>query len=169
MQDTITRYLNGSTLPERARAHLLAVLRPQADNDSTTGLTVSTIVQSSLTAAMGAADSYFLVQGTLVKISANTILTALTSAMVIADGSIGVFCWYVDSAGTVTVAFGTPATTLAAVKFPAKPEGKALVGFALVTCSGGAFTGATSSLGTAGNFTVVFVSPVGAFDPSVLI
>ena len=170
MNDTITRYLNSSAgLAERARAHLLAILRPMGDNDSTTGLTISTIVQSSLTAAMGSADSYFVVQGVLVKLAQNLVLTALTNAQVIKDGTTNVFCWYVDSAGTVTQAMGTAGATLAKVKFPPKPEGKALVGFALVTCSGGDFTGGTNSLGTAGNFTVVFCSPAGAFDASVLI
>ena len=60
---------------------------------------------------------------------------------------------------------GTEGTTLAKVKFPPFPQGKALVGYLIVTYAS-AFVGGTTALDTA---TTNFVSPVGPFDPSVLV
>jgi Lhr-like helicase len=54
---------------------------------------------------------------------------------------------------------------LAGVKFPEFPEGKTLVGFLIITHSS-TFTGGTTALDTA---TTVYVSPVGAFDPNILL
>jgi hypothetical protein len=65
----------------------------------------------------------------------------------------------------VTVAQGVEGTTLALAKFPAIPEGKALVGFLIVTYNS-TFTGGTTPLATA---TTIYCSPTGALDPSILI
>ena len=169
MQDTLSRYLGGATLSERARAHLQAVLTPVFDRISTQALTNSTLVQDTATAKTGAADSYFSVKGKLVKIAASTTMGALTGKDISASRT-NVYCFFVDQAGAITIAMGTEAAALLDVVFPPFPQGQALIGYAQVTCSGGGgFTGGSSGLATAGNFTVVFVSPVGSFDPTALV
>ena len=73
-----------------------------------------------------------------------------------------VYCFFIDSASVVTVAQGPEGATLAAVKFPPFPVGKALVGYLVITYAS-TFTGNSTALDTA---TTVYVSPVGAFDPT---
>jgi hypothetical protein len=59
---------------------------------------------------------------------------------------------------------GTQSATLAGVVFPVVPIGKAIVGFLIVTYAS-QFVGGTTPLDTA---TTTYVSPTGAFDPTVL-
>jgi hypothetical protein len=76
-----------------------------------------------------------------------------------------VFCFFVDSAGTLTSAMGREGASLAAVDFPDFPLGKALVGYLVVTYAS-AFVGGTTALDTA---TTVYVSPIGPFNPNALL
>jgi hypothetical protein len=99
----------------------------------------------------------------LVKITAATTLPALTGINFSA-GNFQVACFFVDGAGTVTALGGTQGATLGAVVFPQFPVKKALVGFLIITYAS-PFTGGTTPLDTA---TTVYVSPLGAFDPTVL-
>lgn len=171
MQDTIARYL-GTLSIEKDRAALRAIFNPIADRLSTRALTNSTLVikaGGSALAKTGAADSYFSVQGKLVKIAASTDMPALSGT--VANAAFNVFCFYVDSGGTTTSAMGTAGATLAAVKFPVPPEGKCLIGFIVINPSGtGDFVGGTTALDD-GTVTpnAVYVSPVGSFDPSILL
>lgn len=171
MLDTITRYLTvfGDA---RERLNLRAIVNPIADRISTQALTNSTLVikaGGSALAKTGAADSYFSVQGILVKIAASTDQAALSGSTLIS--TVNVYCFFVDSAGTGTSAMGTAGATLGAVKWPAMPVGKALVGFVIVAPTVGTFVGGTTALDE--NSTVVpatvYVSPDGAFDPSVIL
>jgi hypothetical protein len=118
---------------------------------------------ASALAKTGSSDFYASVTGILVKIAASTDMPALTGINISA-GSFNVVCFFVDSAGTVTAAAGTQGATVGAVVFPQFPKGKALVGFLIITYAS-AFTGGTTALDTA---TTVYVSPLGAFDPTVL-
>jgi hypothetical protein len=103
------------------------------------------------------------VGGRLVTIAADTDMPALTG-LTIAANSFNVACFFVNAGGTVSVLFGTPGTAIAAVTFPDFPRDRALVGFLLITHSS-TFTGGTTPLDTA---TTVYVSPVGAFDPTII-
>lgn len=107
---------------------------------------------------------YASVQGVLVKIAAGTNMPALTGINISA-GNYNVVCFYVNSAGTVQALAGTQGSSLGGVVFPAPPQGQALVGFLIITYAS-AFTGGTTALSTA---TTVYVSPLGPFDPTVLI
>lgn len=166
MQDTISRYLQGLADVKDAR-FLQFVTNPIGDRYSSQPLTSAGLVikaGGSTLAKTGSADFYASVQGILVKIAASTDMTALTG-LVISANNFNVACFFVDSAGTVTVAFGTQGATLGAAVFPQFPQGKALVGFLIITHSA-TFTGGTTALDTA---TTVYVSPLGPFDPSVLL
>jgi hypothetical protein len=165
MNDTLTRYLESvqsATTRENLRVPLEAIVdRLSSQATSTAGLVIksggSTLAKTGSTAFAGVAN------GVPVAIAASTDMPALVGT--IAAGSYGIFCFFIDSASTVTVALGATGTTLAKAKFPPFPKQKCLVGYLVVTYAS-TFTGGTTALDTA---TTVYVSPVGAFDPTVLI
>jgi hypothetical protein len=162
----MTRYLAGVT--ERGFSFALRhILVPLVDRYSSQPLTSAGLVISvagATTAKIGAADFYASVAGDLVKIAAGTAMPALTGVNITA-ANFNVACFFVDGAGAVTLAAGVQAATLAGVVWPDFPKNKALIGFLIIT-NAGAFTGGTTPLDTA---TTIFVSPLGAFDPTVLI
>jgi hypothetical protein len=166
MQDTMTRNLVGIT-EVRFRNALRRILRPLCDRYSSQPLTSAGLVINAGGAAfakIGAADFYACVQGVLVKIAAGTALPALTGISAPAGG-FNVAMFFVDTAGVLTVAGGTPAATLGGVVFPQPPDQKALIGFLIIT-GAGVFTGGTTALDAG---TTVYISPAGPFDPTVLI
>jgi hypothetical protein len=100
---------------------------------------------------------------------ANGIHGSLTAAdmpaltgLNIGAGKYNVAVFYVDSAGTTSVKFGTEGASAGAVKFPEAPVGKACIGYLMITYAS-AFTGGTTALDTA---TTVYVNTVGPFDPT---
>jgi hypothetical protein len=166
MLDTISRYLEGLANP-KDQYFLQRPLQAMGDRYSSQPLNSAGLVihgAASALAKTGASDFYATAQGVLVKIAASTDMPALTGINFSA-GQFTVACFFIDSAGVVTVAGGTPGATLGAVKWPQFPVGKALVGFLIITYAS-AFTGGTTALDTA---TTVYVSPLGPFDPTVLI
>jgi hypothetical protein len=167
MKDTITRYLASLAL-QPGKSELLTVLKAIGDRFSSQPLRAAGLeiaAGGSTLAQIGSASTYYgVANGKLVTKAAGTAMPALTGLTITAS-SYNVACFFIDSASTVTALFGTEATTLAGVKFPEFPENKALVGFLIIT-HGSTFTGGTTALDTA---TTVYVSPVGAFDPNVLL
>jgi hypothetical protein len=115
-------------------------------------------------AKIGAADFYAVANGVLVTIGNGTDMPALTGINHDA-GAWNVACFFVDSAGATTVAGGTQGATIGAVKWPQFPRNKALIGLLIITYAS-PFIGNTTHLDTA---TTVYVSPVGPFDPTMLI
>lgn len=164
MQDTISQRLAGIA-GESQRYALLPLLKALGDRFSSQATTsaglVITATAGTYTAKVGAVPFAGVVQGTPVAIAAGTDMP--TPVGVITAASFNVFCWFIDRAGNLTVAMGIEGTTLAKVKFPSFPEGKTLVGYIVVTYAS-TFTGGSTALGTA---TTVYVSPVGAFDPTI--
>lgn len=111
---------------------------------------------------------YYLANGVIGTIAANTNMAALSGTVV--NATFNVFCFFVDSAGNLTSAMGTAGSTLAKVQFPQMPEGKACIGFVVINPTGtGNFVGNTTALNDA---TVVpnaaYVSTDGNFDPYCL-
>lgn len=169
MLATMTAYMTG--VKENGwRMALRPVLFHLVDRYSTQPLNSAGLVihgSASTLAKTGASDFYASVKGTLVKIAAATDMPALTG-LVITAANFNVACFFVDSAGVVTVAFGTQGATLGAVVFPQFAPGlnnKALVGFLIIT-NASTFTGGTTALDTA---TTVYISPLGPFDPTALV
>jgi hypothetical protein len=166
MLDTMTRHLAGIT-DASSRSALRRVLKPLVNQYSSQPLTSAGLVINGAGAAfpkIGAADFYASVTGILVKIAAGTAMPALTG-IVITAAFFNVVCFFVDSAGNLTAAAGTQAATLGGVLFPQPPDGKALVGFLIIT-NAATFTGGTTALDAG---TTVYVSPLGPFDPTVLV
>jgi hypothetical protein len=167
MLDTVGRYMQGVNLDNQSGYLLMRIINPLADRMSSQPLTTAGLVINAGGAAFpktGAADFYAIAQGVLVKVTAGTALPALTGITAPAGG-FNVACYFVDSAGTLTVAGGTPAATLGGVRWPQFPQGKAMVG-ALIITNAGAFVGGTTALDGG---TTIYVSPTGPFDPTVLL
>lgn len=165
MRDTIVRYLQGVAAVTDRRA-VRAVVEPIGDRLSSQPLTTAGLALKaggSTLAKTGSADFYASANGKLVKIAASTDMPALTG-VVITAAFFNVVCFFVDAAGTVTALAGTQGSTLALVVFPEFPKNKALVGFLIITYAS-TFTGGTTPLDTA---TTVYVSPLGAFDATIL-
>lgn len=165
MLDTVTRYLSnvGSLIDKSA---LRLVLTPIGDRLSSQATSSAGLVvgATNTTSQTGTVPFAGVASGVPVAIAASTLMPALTGLNITA-GSYNVFCYFVDAASVVTVLMGTEGTTLAKVGFPQFPQGKALVGYLVVTFAS-QFVGGTTPLSTA---TTVYVSPVGSFDPTVLI
>jgi len=164
MRDTMTRYLEGVWSKKNAY-NLKHAFESAIDRLSSQPLTSAGLLISGTTtlAKTGAADFYASVAGVLVKIAAGTNMPSLVGFNVPA-GSFNVACFYVNSAGVVTMLPGTAGATLGAVVFPEPTKNQALVGFLIVTYAS-AFTGGTTVLSTA---TTVYVSPLAGFDPTAL-
>jgi hypothetical protein len=170
MQDTISRLLNG--VPDVGmRRNLQFIFNALGDRYSSQCLGSAGLVISATTTKVktGAADTYALANGTLVKIAAGTDQAVLSGT--VSNAKFNVFCFYVDSAGVLTSQMGTEGATLAAVVIPTVPVGKAQLGFVVINPTGtGSFIGGTTPLGDA---TVVpnaaYVNTIGPFDPTVLL
>lgn len=106
------------------------------------------------------------VDGRLVTLAAGTDMPALVGT--VTNATFNVFCFFVNAAGTVTSVMGTAGATLAQVKWPDFEPGKACIGFVIINPTGtGDFVGGTTALGDATVVpNAVYVSPVGAFDPT---
>ena len=135
--------------------------RMSSQATSTAGLVIK--AGGGVLAKIGSVAFAGVANGVPVAIAAATDMPALTGT--ITANKFNVYCFFIDSASVVTVARGTEGATLAAVVFPPFPVGKALVGYLVVTHSS-TFTGNSTALDTA---TTVYVSPVGAFDPTLLL
>lgn len=165
MQDTVQNYLDGvqsETTRRAVRVPLKAIAdRLSCQATSSAGLVITATIGKKVP-KIGSVAFAGVVQGVPVAIAAGTDMPALVGN--ITAGSYAIYCFFIDKASVVTSVKGAEGTTLALAKFPPFPEGKALVGYIVVTYAS-TFTADTTALDTA---TTVYVSPVGAFDPTVL-
>lgn len=165
MQNTIQQYLQliGSGNDRGALQAVLSVIAAEHNTQALTSAGLVIKAGTSTLAKTGSSAFYAIVGGRLVSIAGSTDMPALTGLSITAN-SFNVACFFVDASGTVTVRFGTEGTAIGRVKFPDFPIDRALVGFLLITHSS-TFTGGTTALDTA---TTVYISPVGALDPTLL-
>ncbi len=164
--DTLARWVEGIDDAQN-RLNIRKLIEPLFDRMSTSALNSAglAITGGGGTAAkIGASDFYAMANGVLVKIAASTTLPTLVGT--ITASSFNVFCFFVDSAATATVAMGTEGTTIGKIVFPQMPKQKALIGFILVTCSA-TFTGGTTALD--GSTTTVYLNSTESFDPACLL
>lgn len=164
MLNTIAQYMAGVSA-EKDRRALEPVLQAVASQFNTQPLRTAGLVIKTATSPLAktGAAYYGAVNGRLVTIAADVDMPALTGLNISAN-AFNVACFFINAAGTVSARFGTEGTALGRVRFPDFPLDAALVGFLIITHSS-AFTGGTTALDTA---TTVYVSPVGAFDPTIL-
>jgi hypothetical protein len=167
MQATISQLLGGHA-NENMRAALSPILRALGDRLSCQATASAGLVitgASATTTKTGATAFQGVVRGVLVTIAAGVNMPALVGTGT--ANAFNVFAFYIDAASVVTSAKGLEGTTLGKVVFPVVPEGKTMVGYLIIT-STGTFIGGTTALDAAG-VTINYVSPVGAFDPTVLL
>lgn len=166
MTATLQQWLE--SIPDsRERFALLQALGSMADRFSSCAVSPAGLViktGGSALAKTGSAVTNLVANGIPVAIAGSTDMPALTGI----DNTAAYYrivCFFVDSAGTVSVAAGAEGASLAACTWPAFPAGKALIGFLTINYAS-AFTGGTTPLDTA---TTTYNSPTGAWDPSVLV
>lgn len=171
MQGTIAQYLTGvaSTTDREALRKILNAIgdRFATQSLSSAGLAIKGV--GSAIVKTGASAYYGIANGILVTKAAATDMAALSGT--VTNAKFNVFCFYIDSAGTLTSAMGTEGATLAAVKFPSLPVGKAQLGFIVVNPTGtGDFVGGTTALDDATVVpNVAYINTVGPFDPSIIL
>lgn len=104
--------------------------------------------------------------GVLVKLTANTDMAALSGT--VTNAKFNVFVFTVNSAGTLYTQMGTEGGTLAAVRWPAIDQKRAIIGFVIINPTGtGNFVGGTTPLDDATVVpNAVYVNTQGAFDPT---
>lgn len=167
MFNTVKQYLAsvGAMNDKIALGTVLSAIadRFSSQATSTAGLLISA---TTTTAKIGAVDFAGVANGIPVKIAASTDMPALVATQTITAGSFNVVCYFIDQFSTVTAVLGVEATTLANVRFPQFPVGKALVGYLVINASA-TFTGGTTALSA--TTSTAYVSPVGAFDPSIVL
>lgn len=171
MQGTLIQWLNQNVADGRERKAFWGVFSPVLDRLSTQvhssgGLAIKT--GGSAIVKTGSAF-YATVQGKLVTKTANTDMAALAGT--VTNAKFNIYCFFIDSAGTLTSAMGVEGSTIGAVKFPPIPQGKALIGFVVINPTGtGNFQGGTTALD---DVTVVpnaaYVNAVAPFDPTAII
>lgn len=172
MLNRISQWVNSLTSlkDQQAMRPVLSAIGDRYSSQSlrTAGLVI-TATSGKKVPKVGAADYYGIANGVPVVVAAGADMPALSGTVV--NATFNVFCFFIDSASTVTSAMGTAGATLAAVKFPPFPENKALVGFIIVNPTGtGDFVGGTTALDDATVVpNTVYVSTLGAFDPTVLL
>jgi hypothetical protein len=170
MLDTVQRYLNALISP-RDQVTMKGLLYPIADRYSSHLFASGGLAIKAGGSAIVKAGSafYALANGVLVTKTANTDMAALSGT--VTNAKFNVYCFYIDSAGTLTTAMGTEGATLAAVKFPPIPQQKAMIGFIVVNPTGtGDFVGGTTVLDDATVVpNVAYVNTAGTFDPTVIL
>ena len=166
--DTLTRWLEGIAANKDAWAVRRAT-EPLWDRYSSCALGSAALTTDTAKAKIGSSDFYALANGVLVKVAASADMAALVGT--VANAAFNVFCFFVDSAGTLTTAMGVAGTTLALVAFPQFPKQKAFIGAVIINPTGtGGFVGGTTSL-TDGTVVpnAVFINGGGPLDPFALI
>lgn len=173
MKDTIARYLGTGTFSERQRVDLSAMLKPIADRLSSQALVSAGLViggGSKLTPRTSASvTSYYAVKGKILSQSTSVEQAALSGT--VTNAKYNFYAFFIDGAGTLSSLMGTESTTYALATLPEFPEGKTLVGLVGINPSGtGNFVGGTTALDD-GTVTpnAIYISPVGPFDPSILL
>lgn len=169
--ETMRRWMQG--VRSDSTAHFLRnVLSHLVDRQSARMLSSAGLAIKAGSSALAKAGSacYALADGTLLKIAANTDMPALSGT--VTNATFNVFCFFIDSGGTVTSAMGTVnASTIGGVKFPPVPMQKAFIGFIIINPTGtGDFTGGTTALDD-GTVTpnAVYVNNTSGFDPYAVI
>ena len=116
------------------------------------------------TVKTGALAVYATVNGRLVAIPAATVLPVLAGTVLI--NTFNVFVFYVNNAGVIVGNMGIPGVALGGVIWPQTPLGSTIVGALTVNPTTASFIGGTTAL-DAVNTNVIYISPTGAFDPSI--
>lgn len=171
MQFTVQQALSliGAGNDRKALSDLFAVVAMQHNTQALTSAGLGIKTAGSALVKTGGSVWYAIQGGRLVTIAANTDMPALTG-FTVANATFNVAVFFVNTAGTVVMRTGIAASALGRVAFPDFPLGFLPIGFVIINPTGtGAFTGGTTALDDATVVpNAVYVSPIGAFDPTFL-
>lgn len=166
MQDNIKRIVGSmpAGAPRRELETMLSAIADRLSSQATASAGLE-IAGTTTLAQVGASSTFHgVADGVPVTIAAGTDMPALTGSTH-TSAYFNVYCFFIDSASVVTVAQGTEGSTRAKVKWPPFPPKKALVGYLVITYASPFIPGTT----VLSDATTQYVSPVGAFDPTVLL
>lgn len=166
MINTVRQYLNGA-IPELMRRALINVLDPAANLDSCGVLNSAGLTTNTALVKTGSGITYAIVNRVFLSIAGSTNMPALVGT--VKNATYGAFFFYTDQNGNLTTLAATPGATLAAMKMPATPINKALIGIMLINPTGtGDFVGGTTSL-TDGTVVpnAVFINTTATVDPTI--
>ena len=166
MIDTIRRFLN-MIGPERERTALDALFTAVSDALLSQSLMSAGLVIKGVgntLAKTGGSAWYGYVNGVLVTKAAATDMAALSGT--VTNAKFNVFCFFVDSGGTLSSVMGTEGASLATIQFPTRPANKTLIGFVIINPTGtGNFVGGTTALDDATVVpNAVYVNSIGPWD-----
>ena len=171
MQDNISRFLTQvpDNLLRRALDPLFRALGRSVATVAVRGAGLEIAAALSPLAQIGASSTFVAtVDGRLLTVAAGVDMPALSGS--VANAAFNVFCFFTTAAGTRSTVMGTAGSALNQVRFPDFAPSSALIGFVIVNPTGtGPFVGGTTALDDATVVpNAVYVSPVGAFDPTFL-
>jgi len=171
MLNSISQYGQAIT-SQTERQNVLVVLNAIGDRMASQALSSAGFAIKAAAGVLvktGAATTYAIANNRLLSIAAATDMPALVGA--VTNATFNVFVFYVDQTNTRTTAMGTAASTLAGVRFPDTPVGKAILGFIVVNPTGtGNFVGGTTALDDATVVpNVAYINTQGAFDPTIVL
>lgn len=138
--------------------------RVQSRTFNAAGLTLGSSSKAKIKIAN---DVLACVNGTMVLVAAAEVAFTATTHD-IADGYINMYVLVTDSAGTVAIRMGTPATTtagIAGVVPPTIPANTAVIGIVTVSTTGAIFDASTTEL-DAVTVTDLYYDVVGLWDPN---
>lgn len=169
MTTSITQACNGLSIKKDGRRMQQLLTAVLADLTTLQTASGSSLYNSGGLAIHGSASALAKTVNTVYFAIAGLLYSKTAADMAALSGSVtntkfNVYCFYVSSAGTLTSAMGTEASTLAGVAFPVTPVTKALIGFVIVNPTGtGPFVGGTTALDDATVVpNAVYVNTVGS-------
>jgi hypothetical protein len=166
MQNTVAQQL-AAMASVGDEAALRPILNAIADRLASQAFNAGTLAIATTTQHVKTTGTVKLVAGGRhVALAAADPIYSLVAANSVAINKFNVLCLYCNSAGVVTAKMGEEAGSLAAVKYPTPPEGKAMFGIVTISAGANVFTGGTTAL-TGGTVTVTYTDVIGACDPSI--
>ena len=170
MKATLAQFLHGMS-SDKDKSAVYAALKGVFDR-----LSCVTLNSAALRIKGGSGSPIVQTNAVYQGVVKGKLITKATSQDVALAGSVtnllfNVYVIFIDELAAYSSAMGIEAASLALVKFPPIPEGKAVVGYVIVNPTGtGNFVGGTTNLddGTVAP-NAVFVNTLGPFDPTALV
>jgi len=174
-------YFTNALADKRDGVHLQEALKGVYDRlssqmNSSAGLVI-TATSGKKVPKTGSAISYGTVKGKPFSIAAGVDMPAIPAG--VANATFNVCCFFANladqalTATNMTALMGTAAALFENVVFPPFPEGKTLIGYIIINPAGtGAYVADSTALDDGTVFSsggVVYISPVGPFDPTAII
>lgn len=159
-----------AAMPDKTAALALSnLLNPLFQRMESCMLTTAGLVVkagASPLAKTGAAITHYIATGIKGRIAASTDMPALTGLNV-ANARWNAIVFTVNKLGVIRAQIGKQdALSEAGIRWPELDQGSAIIGMLIINPTTGSFTGGTTALDDV-NMNIQFISPIGAFDPTI--